>query len=384
MRIALVAPTYLGQCGGVERRVDRLARGLAARGAEVEILAQGPKWEQHSVIRPLASLHRFPSAVGRLRFSFAHGLYEGLRAAADRVDLVDVHSGYGPLVFAVARARFRRRVLTPYGAAHRLTSGPYAYLARPIIDSYAQIICSSVSECELLRRRFPWAAERTRAMPLAMDMAAVEAATPFTAQQNIVLSAGRLERSNRIDRAIAAMAALDASMRLLIIGEGPARDRLRAYADDLRLSSRVKFVGSVPHPEQYRWLRTARVVVALAEHHTSGLEVLEALAAGTPVVASDIAVHREVANQFASPPVTFVAPTGSPLDLADAILDASERPTHPYTAESMVRSWESVVDETWELYCGLVYGPGSAGRNGQASRELPADLDLTTKQVLGG
>jgi glycosyltransferase involved in cell wall biosynthesis len=370
MRIALVAPTYLAARGGLERRVDQLARGLAARGAEVEILTQGTmRWEQHSLISPGVALRRFPSVVGRLRFAVAPGLYEGLRAAADEFDLVDVHTGYAPLAFAVTRAKFARRILTPYGAAHRLTSGPYAYLARrPVVDSYAQVVCSSGSERELLCRRFPWAAERIRVVLPGVDVDAIEAASAYPSSRGVVLAVARLERSNGIDRAIAAMAATDASLRLLVIGDGSARERLQAYAADLRLTLRVDFAGSLPDHELYRWLRSARVVVALPEQHGSGLELLEALAVGTPVVASDIPAHREVVAQFANPPVVFVPPTGSPLQVADAIADAAGRPVHAYTDESLVRSWESVVDDTWELYRELIDGPAST---------------VTTRQVLG-
>jgi glycosyltransferase involved in cell wall biosynthesis len=385
MRIALVAPTYLVQHGALERRVTQLARGLAARGAEVEIITQGPfRGEQYSVLREGVSIRRFPSGMARVRLPVASGFYEGLRASVDQFDLVDVHSGYAPLAFAVARARFRRRVLTPYGAAHRLTNRAYAYLVRSIIESCARVICSSASERDWLSRRFPWAADRILAVPPGVDQAAIAAASPRADAKNVVLAMGRLERANRLERAIAAMAVLDPSLRLLIVGEGPARERLQAYAADMRLSERVGFADRLPECDQYQWLRSARVVLALPDQHASGLEVLEALAAGIPVVVSDIPVHREVAAQFTNPHVIFVSPSGSPLDVADAIAEAVGRRVHAGADGSAVRSEESVVDDMWSIYRDLIYEGNGAASEFNESGLMTSDLGLFTRRRLGG
>lgn len=385
MRIALVAPTYLGPRGALERRVDQLAHGLAARGAEVEILTQGPlRWEQHAVVRPGVTLRRFPSVVGRLRFTVAPGIYEGLRAAADEFDLVDVHTGHAALALAAARAKFPHRVLSPYGVVHRLTSGPYAYVARLTISSYTQVICSSASERELLLRRFPGAADRTCVMSPAVDSDALEATRSFTASRDVVVAVGPLERPSQINRAIAAMLAVEPPLRLLIAGDGWARGRLQAYAADLRLASRVEFTGPLTNCDLYRWLRTARVVLALADEHTSGLEMAEALTVGTPVVASDIPTHREVAAQFASPRVHFVPPAGSLLHVADAIAEAIESPGCHSANGRPGRSWESAIDEMWDLYRGLIHGTDGKSVTDHVPSPLPTPTSHTSKQAALG
>jgi glycosyltransferase involved in cell wall biosynthesis len=107
--------------------------------------------------------------------------------------------------------------------------------------------------------------------------------------------------------------------RLVVVGAGPLLHRLRAHAADLRVSSRVHFLGAVADLELYRWLRTARVVVALHDDHSSGIHVGEALAAGAPLVASELPVHREAAARFDGARVKFVSPRGSPFEVADAI-----------------------------------------------------------------
>jgi glycosyltransferase involved in cell wall biosynthesis len=203
------------------------------------------------------------------------------------------------------------------------------------------------------------AAEKVHVIPSGVDVAAIQAAERFPGQERVVLAVGRLERSKRLDRVIAAMVALGAELRLVVIGEGPARRKLEAHASDLLIPRLVDFVGPVPDGELYRWFRTACVVVDLAEESGSGLPLLEACAAGTPAVVSDIPTHREAASYVAGDGVVFVPPEGSPLKVAEAILQANAmRRLSP--SRLRLPSWEMAVDSTLAMYEGLIPGGPTA------------------------
>jgi phosphatidylinositol alpha-mannosyltransferase len=363
MKIALVASSYVPDAGGLQRQVDELARGLARRGADVELLVQGPRGgvpriaEHDGVV-----VRRFPTVVRRGRFAAAPGLSERLRRTAAVFDLADLHTAYAPLALAVARAGFGRFVFTPEAPIQRLVHWPYAVVTRAVVDAAARIVCRSRVEADLLGRTFPWAAHRIRVVPTGVDAEGIRAACPFPHPGRVVLTVGRLERRKRVDRAIAAMASLDPEHRLVVVGDGPSRHRLRAYAADLRVSSRVEFVGSVSDADLYRWLRTGYVLVALGEQESSGLHVTEALTAGAAVVASDIPAHREAAADVDGDRVIYVSPEGSPLEVADAISQAAGLAVWPTTQEWNLpaRSWDSVVDRTLELYEALAFADGAA------------------------
>jgi glycosyltransferase involved in cell wall biosynthesis len=350
MRIALVASSYLPRPGGLERHVHELASGLARRGLEVEVLTQDPP-------RPLPPVSEFEGFVvrrfggyrGRGHRGVAPGLWEHLRRRGRSFDLVDLHSTQPSLGLAVTRARPRGIVFTLHASVGRWLRWPYAQVTRTLIDQASQIVCMAAVERELLSDSFPGCAERTTIIQPGVDIAGIVGARPFDTPGNVVLAIDRLEPEKRIDRGIAALAALDRSFRLAVIGDGPARDKLLAYAADLQVSSRVELLGHLSDAELYRWLRTAAVVLALADEASSALQVLEAICAGAPVVASDIAVHREAVSYLGHSQVKLVSPYGSPLEIADRIAEAAQLRESP-GIRSPAWTWDDVVEGTIALY----------------------------------
>jgi glycosyltransferase involved in cell wall biosynthesis len=287
-------------------------------------------------------------------------LWEYLHRSARSWDVVHVHTSGGALALAVSGVASRRLVFTPHARIQRVVRWPYASRARAVVQRAARTVPLSSVEADLIRGIFPGAAERVRVVPAGVDVAAIEGASPLEYPGQVVLAVGRLERCERMECTIAAMAGLDQRFRLVIVGDGPARGRLRRYADDLRVSERVDFVGPVSVPLLYRWLRTARVLVALDEEEASGLPILEALSAGASAVASDVPVHREVASSAAGTGVTFVASRCSPLQLADAIADLAEIRLPP-SARLKIPSAHAVAETMLAIYESLT-GPGISPR----------------------
>jgi glycosyltransferase involved in cell wall biosynthesis len=170
--------------------------------------------------------------------------------------------------------------------------------------------------------------------------------------------------------------ALDPAYQLVVAGAGPALRSLQAYAADLEISSRVRFVGPVQEAEIYRWLRTAKVVVAVSEQETSGSLLLEAACAGVPVVASDIPAHREAAWLLDGVGTTLVSPQGSPLDVAEAV-SLAEPLGVSWRARLRVPSWDAVVDSTLAIYEELV-------PHQRREAHAPGDFALSAPRQVNG
>ena len=139
-----------------------------------------------------------------------------------------------------------------------------------------------------------------------------------------VLYAGQLYPWKGADVLVEAMAAVP-SARLVILGgiEGEADTRrIRALVEAHGLAGRTEMPGLVPQPRVAEELRRAAVVVApflragMTERHTSPLKVFEAMAAGRPIVASDMPSSREILRDGEN---ALLVPPGEAATLAAAL-----------------------------------------------------------------
>jgi glycosyltransferase involved in cell wall biosynthesis len=137
-------------------------------------------------------------------------------------------------------------------------------------------------------------------------------------QERIILFAGFLIKRKGVRYLIEALALLPPQLpryRVVIIGEGPEEAALRQQVITLGLNERVEFVGFQPQAAVSEWMRKARVFVLPSLEEGQGAVLLEALASGTPVVASDVDGIREVVV----PEVGYRVPAADPAALAGAL-----------------------------------------------------------------
>lgn len=114
-----------------------------------------------------------------------------------------------------------------------------------------------------------------------------------------LLSVGHLIARKGHDRIIAAMAGLP-DVRLLIAGEGPERARLEALIAQHGLAARVRLLGARPHADLPAIYGAADALVLASSREGWANVLLEAMACGTPVLASDIPGNPEVVREPAA------------------------------------------------------------------------------------
>ena len=134
----------------------------------------------------------------------------------------------------------------------------------------------------------------------------------------IVLFAGFLIKRKGVRYLVEALSLLPADLppyRLVIVGEGPEGDALRDQVAALALTDRVEFAGFQPQAVVSEWMQQAKVFVLPSLEEGQGVVLLEALASGTPVVASDVDGMREVV----APEVGVRVPAADPPALARAL-----------------------------------------------------------------
>jgi len=117
----------------------------------------------------------------------------------------------------------------------------------------------------------------------------------------MLLSVGHLIERKGHHIAIEALASLPSDVSLLIAGGGPERSALEQQVAALGLTTRVRFVGIVPQAELKSWYSAADALVLCSSREGWANVLLESMACGTPVIASNI---------WGTPEVVAVAEAG--------------------------------------------------------------------------
>jgi glycosyltransferase involved in cell wall biosynthesis len=351
MRVTLVTPGFPPDTGGVEAHTGHLVRGLTARGVDVQVLTGRRGMDRATTeVRDGVRIHSFPAWRTNEMSISPRLLLAGLRAARG-ADLVHVHSYHAACGFSALGGYLTPVVFTPHyhGDGHspqaKAMHCGYQYVGRLMFHAARAVICVSDAERDAIVRDFPATADRTHVIPNGVDTAAVRSARPFAGQRRTILSLGRLERYKRVTVLLRALPAIPADVQLVVVGEGSQREELRRLAAQLGVGDRVRFLGRIGTDEVYRWLRTAAVLVSLSEHEAFGMAPVEAAAAGSRVVLSDIPAHREIIANHLGAIARLVDPEPAPV--ATALI---EQLAAPNRFEVEVPDWGRIAEQTLEVY----------------------------------
>jgi glycosyltransferase involved in cell wall biosynthesis len=191
-------------------------------------------------------------------------------------------------------------------------------------------------------------------IPNGIDLAGVPAPDgsvppPMAGAEPVILSIGRLQPQKNFEGLIDAMAAARRirPVRLVILGTGAAayREALIARAAAHGIADHVLFAGVTD--TVYPWLRAARVFALASHWEGSSIALLEAMAAGTPIVASRTA--GDAADVLDGGRYGLLADAGDPGAFAAALIRQIDDPVHPgdrvraYDAAAMVRAYHAVL-----------------------------------------
>lgn len=163
-----------------------------------------------------------------------------------------------------------------------------------------------------------------------------------------LLSVGHLIERKGHDLVIRALAEL-AGCQLVIVGEGPEHGRLKALAQTLGVAARVRLVGAKPHDEMVQYYAAADALVLASSREGWANVLLEAMACGTPVIASDIWGNPEV---VAAPAAGRLMRERTPGGIVEAAQDLfASRPDRGATRHYAEKfSWDETTRGQLELF----------------------------------
>jgi glycosyltransferase involved in cell wall biosynthesis len=319
LRVAHLTATFPPYPGGAGNTAFRFAREQAVRGHRVEVFTAPAPGEPPDP--GAAVVHRIDPLLAIGNAPLIPGL-----ARVTGFDVVHLHYPFifGAELTLLARARRRAReqaLLVHYknrlvgdGARGALFEG-YERSVAPLLVRAADRICvlsedhaDSVPYLRAIRRREP---EKLIEMPNGVDVelfrpgvdeSGVRERLEIPADAFVAAFVATLDRAHhfkRLDVAIEALAKLgDPRAHLIVAGGGELLERFRAQAVAAGVGDRVHFLGAVPHLELGAVLRAADVFVLTTEPPESfGIVLIEAMACGLPVVATEYPGVRAVIDQ---------------------------------------------------------------------------------------
>lgn len=339
MKVLLVSGIWPPDVGGPASHVPELAGHLRERGHEVRVLttaAAAPAPESYPVHWVGRSL---PPGLRHAAFALR------LTRLARRADVVYVVS---VLTRGVLGARLARRPalvkLTDdpaYERARRLglfagdldafqtwDGGMRVRLLRRLRDSALRKASLVLCPSEYLRgHAIGWGLPSQRvvvvenAAPPLPELASREEARAALAIEGpgvegpLLAFAGRLGPAKALDVLLEALAELP-DISLLLAGDGPERSRLEARAAELGLDARVRFLGARSRGEVLELFRAADASVLTSAWENFPHTVVEALAVGTPVLATSVGGVPEIVRDGEN---GLLVPPGDPAAFAAAV-----------------------------------------------------------------
>jgi glycosyltransferase involved in cell wall biosynthesis len=214
-------------------------------------------------------------------------------------DLIDAHYYYPD---GVAAAILARRLNKPFVVTARgtdLSLIPDFWYPRRMILRTARLASASIGVCQALMERLETLGADSRKLhimrngvdldrfrPEPTDAARAHLGLPKS--DSILLSVGHLIERKGHHIAIEAMSSLPMNVRLVIVGTGADRRRLEQLAAHSGVADRVTFAGQVPQDELRWWYSAADALVLCSSREGWANVLLESMACGTPVLASNI------------------------------------------------------------------------------------------------
>jgi phosphatidylinositol alpha-mannosyltransferase len=369
LKLALVSPYDFAYPGGVTEHVAHLANEFQARGHDVHVIAPSSDDETEPPLGVDASIHRIGrvmsipanGSVARITLSLRSYLQAKRLLREEQFELIHLHE---PMMPALPLTVLRHSTSVNVGTFHAFRNKALAYFyGKPILQPFYQKLDGHIAVSNAARNfvsdYFP---SDYRIIPNGIEYERFHRSYPLLPElrdgRPTVLFVGRLEKRKGLRFLLRAWpSVLDdiPDARLVVVGRGRPLEGYRRFARRQGWpEDGVRFVGYVPAEELPRYYQSCDVFCAPNTGQESfGIVLLEAMAAGAPIVASSIPGYRDVLSDGGE---GLFVPPKDPQAIATALCrllnDAPLRQKLGYNGQQKARGfdWSRVADQVLSYY----------------------------------
>lgn len=316
MRVGLVCPYSLTIPGGVQGQVLGLARSLRAQGHDVRVLGPCDGPPPDGGVTPLGKSIPFAAngSVAPIAPDPSCALRTFRVLRDEEFDVLHLHEPLVPGPCMWSALVKPAPIVATFHAAGVSAAYRFGGFALKLVTRRLDLRCAVSSDAvELAGKYFGGTYERVF-NGIEVDRFAKATPWPRADDAPVVLFMGRHEDRKGLAVLLDALDRLPDDVRVWVGGEGPQTEELRALHGE---DPRIEWLGRVDDEEKAARLRAADVFCAPSLHGESfGVVLLEAMAAGTPVVASDLPGYAKVGRQGRE---ALLVPPGDAGALGDAL-----------------------------------------------------------------
>lgn len=361
MRILFISPFLYRYSRGIERYTVELANALSAKGIEVHLLTwEGNRPWSWGKLAPLVFLHT--AKLPRYFQAFWAGLFYKKKILEIKPDVINVffswHGEGLALRFLGFTVLYNLILHYPAGQiTHR-----YRQLQKTPIPSKADKIIAVSQHVKAGAEE--WFGREALIVPSGVDTDKFKPAEQksilrkkmnFSESATLLFTAAALEERKNIDKAIDAMPLIlkkTPDLLFLIAGEGPKRKQLEEQVDRLGLRKNVQFLGAVSNPADF--YQISDLFLFLSQGEAGPLAMLEAMAAGLPVVAA----RQPPLEEYIGPRAALLVNEKEPSEIAAAVenllkrdpLEMIEDSNHNRVYAESRFGWSSIADQFIEIF----------------------------------
>lgn len=311
-RLALIIPTL--DRSGAEKQFTLLAAGLPQSEFDVQVLALTRGGPYEATLRAAG----VPVTILDKRWKFDPQAYRRLKDWLRNLQPDIIHTwlfaanAYGRLA---AKACPQAKVVVSERCVDSWKQGWQLWLDRRLISRTDKLVGNSQSVVEFYRGQgVP--GDKLVCIPngikvpdrIEIDRSAMLRELGWPEDAFVAGYIGRMADQKRVDDLIFAVETLRQTrlnLRLLLVGDGPKLERLQQFARDVGCAEHVRFLGH--REDAARWLAIMDVFCLASSFEGMSNSLMEAMAAGKPVIVSDIPPNRELVTQGET---GFLAPVG--------------------------------------------------------------------------
>jgi glycosyltransferase involved in cell wall biosynthesis len=370
-----VSDWYYPKIGGIESHIDHLSELIASRGNEVHILTRKYQDSQDIIAVHDAQKRQKGIIIHRVK---GHAVRRWGAVVDPRIswivndvikrekfELIHAHSIYSPMAMVTAYAGKTLRYIPTVATNHSLWGNVLmrSLLKHLLSEEFTRLdaliaVSNAVKEDT---ERFckdkpifviPNGVDCDNFYPDATNREKIRRYLGFDDKDIVIVTVGRLVPRKKMSELIQITHDLNKryNVKLLIVGDGPEKEKLVRLSRSLGMNGNVRFTGYVSNPFDY--LNASDIFSLCSENEALGISILEAMACELPVVVKDVNGIRDIlSGNNGLPPANDAAAIKNNLELL--ITDCEFRSKLAKNNRKHVLSnfaWDIVCKRTLDVY----------------------------------